>query len=313
MSIELNWAFLEDNEDATNVYRSLTPIDENALPTPLVTLTNGERSYVDETTENLTVYHYRFGKVVGGVETLSGHQPEYSSRYTGPGPQTLQSGNFPQLGFFGEVLEDDFLSAKELATLVNFDPDNNIGTLFEDRQAPWFKLFHNNTVKYIRQSPIMIDTRWSDLYKAGLVFGTPGTHETEVSADIINAVGAHDQEKIIAFGLDRFRVRLIEGLAPSKEWVLGDRNIERNGSEWNELIYPLYGKQEIGGLTNKALGPNVMRPTTSSITENAFMACQETNGLNALYRHSTLVEFASQQQHNRQIAWFPVLEYLPNF
>lgn len=321
MSIKLLWDFFEDNEDATNVYRSESPIDENALPAPLVTLTGGEREYTDDAVDPLKVYHYRFGKVIGAEETLSKNQSYYSSRYRGPGPQELVSGNYHQLGYFGTLTEEEFLTAGELSFRCDFDK----GVLFQDRNSRWLKLFHDGKIKYVRLDPICHSVSWSDLYQAGLVFEGPGTHETEVSADIINAIGAHSQGKVIERGLDRFKVRLIRrypvGTDPTSENT-SKGNVERNGSEWNELFYPLYARTELGGLSNKAIGAPGILPNalgSSSTGYACWHAETEATGLNAVRAGNfglgalDAAILYSYIANNDAYSWFPVLEYLPNY
>lgn len=303
MSLKLTWSFNEDNEDSTNVYRSDGPMDPQNLPTPLATVDPGVREYTDDTVVKDGIYYYRFGKVVGGEETLSDEQVALARSYTGPGPQGLESGRYDKLGYFGTLEEDEFLTATELSFLCGLG--KNPGHIQNDQQGKWIKVYHDGTVKYIRNEPVKNHISWEELYKAGLVFSGPGDHESEISPEVFSAVGSYEQGVVVTVGLDRFRVRLLKGLPEGGTWSVETNATERNGSEWNEILFPLYAKREVGGLSNTALGaPAMLSPHN--------VMCQETNGTNVLCGNTVRsTQFTTQgYEYNGDEFWFPVLEYL---
>ncbi|QSR34755.1 hypothetical protein CFI10_07055 [Marinobacterium iners] len=71
MAVELVWTDLNASEDGHRVYRSASPIQDDALPAPLAELGPDETGYVDTTAVVGEVYYYRVSAFKGAVESLS--------------------------------------------------------------------------------------------------------------------------------------------------------------------------------------------------------------------------------------------------
>lgn len=68
----LNWQYDGPNPESFSVYRSATPMDPEALPTPLAVAISGAlRSYVDSTVTEGSTYYYRVSAIKGSVEKVS--------------------------------------------------------------------------------------------------------------------------------------------------------------------------------------------------------------------------------------------------
>lgn len=71
MGIRLQWRDRNVAEESHRVYRSETPMDPLALPTPLATLGPDVDLYDDGTVETGKTYYYRVAAVAAGIEALS--------------------------------------------------------------------------------------------------------------------------------------------------------------------------------------------------------------------------------------------------
>ena len=70
-TVRLIWDDNANNEDGQRVYRSTSPIDPLALPTPLASIAADVRQYDDTTAVEDTVYYYRISTYRGTVESVS--------------------------------------------------------------------------------------------------------------------------------------------------------------------------------------------------------------------------------------------------
>jgi hypothetical protein len=98
-----------------------------------------------------------------GLNPLGKEYPD-----SGPGSKWLLYGD-EQLGYFGEINETELFSRQELAGVTFFAP-SSINPAASGRI--WLKFYFKNKIIYIAKMPFYTSTTWSDLYAAGLVYGT---------------------------------------------------------------------------------------------------------------------------------------------
>lgn len=167
MSIRLKWLNRNTVFDSVIIYRSLDPINLDALPAPLVTLTNGEKEYLDTTAPKAKLLWYAFGVKKGTEIVYSKSKPMMDVDYTGPGPQEIALGNWFQ-GYFGT------LPVTDLATSADLVNKFGIGVAVGDNGALWHKFAHRGKVLYFCSSVSAGTISWNLLYSKGLVFGVNG-------------------------------------------------------------------------------------------------------------------------------------------
>lgn len=102
--------------------------------------------------------------VPGGYEMLGQRAVEVN---TGPGPQTLISGDMTA-GFFGEVTATEFISYENLSSEVGI----SAGTLYNNAESAWLKTIHDGRVLFIAKKPIRGGISWNQIDVAGAVFGS---------------------------------------------------------------------------------------------------------------------------------------------
>lgn len=71
MPIRLRWINNNLAEDGNRVFRSLSPMDPNDMPTPLATLPQGSTEYIDLSVQSGETYYYRVGAFAGQGQRLS--------------------------------------------------------------------------------------------------------------------------------------------------------------------------------------------------------------------------------------------------
>lgn len=71
MSVQLTWTDTNYGETEHRVYRSISTIDPETLPTPLAVLDPDVELYLDETVSPATTYYYRVSAVTQGEEKVS--------------------------------------------------------------------------------------------------------------------------------------------------------------------------------------------------------------------------------------------------
>lgn len=70
-SVTLSWEHAGVPPDQFNIYRSLSPMDPEAMPLPLNNVAGGLREYVDATVTEGTTYYWRVGALLGTMEKIS--------------------------------------------------------------------------------------------------------------------------------------------------------------------------------------------------------------------------------------------------
>lgn len=101
MAIRLKWKNPNSGSSTIRIYRSLTPIDSGTLPAPIVEITDGSTSYLDEFPKYGESFYYMFSVTVNGRTVFSNNRFYTSIIDLGPGPSDLLFGDF-KLGYFGK-------------------------------------------------------------------------------------------------------------------------------------------------------------------------------------------------------------------
>jgi hypothetical protein len=207
MSLTLNWIDRNITVDKFRIYRANSVILDGALPAMLAEVPAGTFTYTDATAVRNQMYHYRVSAVVGTEETLSSDMALAYMPYTGPGPQKLLRGDWG-LGTFGRMNPEDLFNANELVNIVNnpLITDNAAGA----KLTCWVKMVYNGKILFIPDNAIAntygSGCAWSDLYKAGLVYGTDDSSTWSAAAK--STYGVIPQNYVVAKGADSFVVRL---------------------------------------------------------------------------------------------------------
>lgn len=203
MSIRINWVKPNTSFDNVRLYRTDKPVDYSNIPVmPLVTLTT-ETTYLDTTAIAETYYYYTVATVYKGEVVLSPSTLAYQLINSGPGPQTLQCGDF-KLGYFGYVTMAELFSAAELVAMV---PGANSANAFT-----WCKFIVEGKILFVPNAYVGVVT-WANVYSAGMVYGVPGPGPKP------DALSPVPQDKKLTKGDFDFIIRLPTMVDGGNNWV----------------------------------------------------------------------------------------------
>jgi len=236
MRIYLSWENLNTSAVKLEIYRGDAPLDRANLPaTPIVTLTNGETSYIDEDGILLgKTYYYVFVTSNAGDRQVSDNQTVTAVSRRGPGSQILQQGD-NTLGYFGMMTAGELISGTALASAVGLSAATATNFVVYRSAPNWYKYVRNNKIIYVPEGPIGTGVTWTQLYSLGLVFGSD---DNGVSATPPNPLVL--QNKKVTIGRDVFRVRLM------RTWFdqpSADAPVAGNKApypEYDDLVTPIY-------------------------------------------------------------------------
>lgn len=167
MSIKLKWVDRNVTVDGFRIYRSTSPIDDAALPTPLATVGPSVFEYTDTTAQRNILYYYKIGSYLGSDQVNSPNRPLAFLPYTGPGPQTLIRGDY-KAGFFGEVPLDDIINVDDFKTYFNIP-----WSLAAVRPTSWLKFVVDGKILFWpNDGGFFVSMSVTQIYAAGLMYGT---------------------------------------------------------------------------------------------------------------------------------------------
>ncbi|MNE25872.1 hypothetical protein D3C80_1192150 [compost metagenome] len=188
--------------DGFRIYRSLTPLDDNALPAPLATLAANVFEYIDTTALRNTVYYYKIGAYLGAQESLSLNKPLAFMPYTGPGPQTLIRGDY-KVGFFGEMLLDELIGYDDFRTLMGITGWATPTV----KSTKWLKFVNNGTILFFpADGGFATSVQPAQIYIAGLMYGT--NLDAVFNASLKSTFGTVNQVRPLTIRGDVFIPRL---------------------------------------------------------------------------------------------------------
>lgn len=201
MAIKLTWKNPNQIPVTQKIYRSTTPMSTTSLPLPLATLSAGETEYTDVTAEDGVRYYYIIS-VSDGTNTLYSIQREaIAEDRRGVGSNTIVVGD-ESLGYYGSISPGKFLTSSHILSAAKFQPI----TLASAVIPAWYKFTRNGKIIYVPDRAFGL-VLWTDLYKAGLVYG----RDDAGPAAMIGGLTAVNQDVYVEFGGDKYRVRLLRG------------------------------------------------------------------------------------------------------
>ncbi len=308
MQLTLHWENLNVIPTVTKIYRSDAPIDRTNLGVPLVTLNNGETSWIDTNVVRGKVYYYVFEITSAHDRVVSANKKVQALPRTGPGPQDLLYGDM-DLGFFGEVDASEFFSYSDIVNQLNLAWTPTV------QAAQWAKVAYKNKVIYIPYRPVTVTyVSWSDLYAKGLVYG-----RDDAGPGLYSGTPAN-QKRTLRKGMEEFLVRLPKGAGGDSGLVdmatasIADSPVTE-GSEWNDLFYPLFVHVPA---TQKT--PNWANKTYVELSSMESCACQEllASNKNNFLGRGAQIDSRQGATHLRYMAnntapatWRPFIELIP--
>ena len=204
MDITLNWFSPNSGtEDGTRIYRSSSPIPDSPLPAPLATVGPGVVTYTDSTAVAGQKYYYRTASYKGSDQYLSKNRCVMGlfPSQTGHGNQTLKAGDW-DLGYFGTVTSAEFITPSSLISRFGI-----VGTAVAQDNMGWMKVVYKGKVLLFPNRAILRDVKYTDLYNAGIVYGT-----NDNGIAVPNGSTATNQYKPFVLDGTTYIPRLFKGL-----------------------------------------------------------------------------------------------------
>lgn len=234
-------------EDGVRVYRSDAVISSAELPEPLATLPAGTTQYVDTTAVRGSKYYYRFGVFKGTDEVLTKNIMvlAIAPADTGPGPQTLQAGDW-DLGYFGYCNSASFISYGGLISALGLE----VGTAMTD--YGWYKVAYKGKVMFIPRSVLRTGVTYNQIYQAGAVFGTNDNGPVTPTGAV-----ATNQYKLQDIGGFTFIPRLMKGTADGAALPANKTDFDINvpANEYDDIMGAFYpNKRHTNDVTYQAFG-----------------------------------------------------------
>lgn len=230
MFIDLSWTDLNSVATKLEIYRGDAALDRDNLPaSPIATLTAGETSYRDE--DNILLgkdYYYVFVNTTSTDRIVSQNYKVTAVTRRGPGPQKLKQGD-NTLGYFGTIQSGEFVNGSEFIDLSGVRAYAT--SLLVINPFPiWHKFVRNNKVLIIPEGPLASTISYTQLYQAGMVFGTDDNGVQPPSPAV-------KQSAKITIGRDVFRIRLMRGMSDGPYTDYQTTVVSPN--EWGDLVYPI--------------------------------------------------------------------------
>lgn len=167
MPIKIDWTDPNSADDYT-VYRSSSPIADNALPASMAVVPGGTLTYTDDTAIRNQVYYYRVASRKGAEIALTPNKVLAYMPYTGPGPQVLLRGDW-NFGYFGKMPMTDLFSIQECQLQVG--PLPAPAAINNATDLGWLKFVYKGKILFIASQAIYGALNWETLYRAGVIYG----------------------------------------------------------------------------------------------------------------------------------------------
>jgi hypothetical protein len=212
------------------IYRGTSPLDRANLTGLLATLSAGETTYTDNTALRGVTYYYVFETISATDRTVSPNYPIVTVPRRGAGSNVLKAGDF-NYGYFGSLPSSSFININALRAAVNF----LLGTV-QNVSPKWHKFARNGKVIYVPEQLPVNQITWTQLYNAGLVFGSNDNGPYNAGANV-------NQNAQVTIGPDTYRVRLMRGYNDDYNVFAPTTNVaepaEAFTCEWDDFMYPL--------------------------------------------------------------------------
>lgn len=207
MSLLLQWSKRNNTPVITEIYRSDTPIDRAALPAILVTLTNQETEFLDETAVTGQRYYYMWVNY-----NMQHKSPAYSSsvpivvsQRRGVGSNTLITGD-SNCGYFGDVTQTELCSAAQIMAMANA---GSATLALTGWSFTWRKCIFKGKILFVPSQPQFLNS-WQGIYRAGFVHGDFDRTKLPF-APTIDAALAIPQDRRITIAGDQYIIRMLRG------------------------------------------------------------------------------------------------------
>ncbi|AFQ96619.1 putative virion structural protein [Erwinia phage phiEaH2] len=229
MGIKINWDDQTDQAlDAVEVYRSTSPIDENAPGTPIATLPGTAREYEDTGVKNGNTYYYRVAVVKGANRSFGTQQTAGYYSNLGPGPKKILRGDWIA-GYFGEMLNADWVLPLDVANKITAALKSTVGINYITSSDRWHKFIYKGKVLFVPSTRLMYST-YANAYNAGFLFGEDGVGQLPTGP-----AGNVNQKTVIEIGGYQFLVRPIRmSDKPTSQYLTAQADFVE--SEWKKTF-----------------------------------------------------------------------------
>lgn len=201
------------------------------------------------------------------------------------------------LGWFGEISADDFITGDALADAIGLDEGTS-----QNSDAGWLKFAIDGKIVYVAKKPFRRSVSWDDLSLVGAVLG----------------------QAIVEIGDNRYKVRLLKGRGDGLDTGVSKTfdGLETRGSEWNRLFYRVSSGQ-FSERRNRLLSEGIDPGTWAKYDESELLMnkrygdghkcwCQESAGDGyRICRGDFGVSFCHKELSSygtRHLGWRPCLE-----
>ncbi len=287
MSILIDWVNPNTSFDSVRLYRTTVPLDYGNIPaSPLITMSTGT-TYLDTTALAETYYYYTTAVVKDGEVILSPSTLVYQLVNSGPGPQTLQCGDWLH-GYFGTLTNDELFSGAEMCAKLTTNPTPT------GRSFVWCKFIVNGKILFAPADWLAL-TPWNVVYQSGMAFGINGPGPTPSDLTAVN------QYTVMSKGDDEFIVRL------PRLQDEGNFNWVYSATISSDLLR-LFISQGQKGISQPQV--NVLGDAMSGWnTSGSFgTVCMEYNGLSCGTISSTGIPNTTAVARTANSNWRPILE-----
>lgn len=298
-----------------NIYRGTSPLDRANLSGPLVSLTAGETTWQDNTAVRGTTYYYVFETISATDRSVSPNYPIVTVPRRGAGPNTLKAGD-ANYGYFGSMTSSNFININALRTALNF-----LSGTVQNISPKWHKFARNGKVIYVPESLPVLGVSWTQLYNAGLVFGSNDNGPYNANAGNVN------QNAQVTIGPDTYRVRLMRGHSDDYGVFPSTANVaepvEAFTCEYDDFMYPLsVWVPNVQRMANQANLSLTAQGFGGSITNYGILMqekCTNAAGTQPLVRGSGVIATRDGLTRRNittnalgavQPCWWPVLELI---
>lgn len=297
MSIKLDWAGGSTDIDGYYVYRSETPMDPLAPPTPFATLPKTTKTWTDTNTPRGKLFYYRVSAYKGSEQAVTLQRAMAYVPYTGPGEPEIVSGDW-EAGFFGEMPFDDLAGFAMLNAWSG-------GTLLSYTVKPtlWLKMAYKGKVLFIPNFPAGTST-FSALYANGCVYGD--LDPSLIAPYIKTALGEPVKAKKVVIGEDEFILRTPR--SRKDPLSTSNANLDRGGNEIDLIYAKLFLTRSI---TEFDVNKGFRSYAALGSATYTYLSSDYNNGVNILTRvfgGGTYVDGLGSAATSATSYWLPVLE-----
>lgn len=290
MSIKFTFANTNNSASASGVrvYRSTSTFTSGSLPAVKAELPVDAVEYIDSTAVLGTDYYYMFqlwrNDGTGEESIFTAIIHKRAVQESGAGVEVPTAGD-TWYGYFGEITAANFISGSALATALGL----SAGTLINDT-TNWLKFAYRNKYLFVPKLPI----------------------RHSVSKNQLATANAVDGSHTVTIGGKTYKVRLLQGAcvdpAPAAVAPVADP-MQAHGSEWNDLLYPLFSTVIPSRIVDVAWGSNAI----AALGVYRQWTLESVAGGNGVIRGNatTLDTYASVATSTTatDLAWRPCLEF----